>query len=345
QLAGLARQTDLTDRWPAEQLRLCGEYGVFEWFVEPEWGGQGWDAESVVRGYHQLSQACLTTTFVITQRSGACRRIETTDNFALKQQLLPPLAEGSSFATVGISHLTTSRRHLTTPVLRAEEAPGGFVLDGYSPWVTGAAHADHIVVGATMMHGSSASKEELLVVLPTDLPGVKVPEPARLVGVTASATGQVQCERVHVDERWLLAGPIENVMSQGSGAGTGGYQTSTLALGLARAAIGYIRNEAQKRDGFAEPLEALEADYERAYEQLLGVVRGEPDCSGDLLRQRANSIVLRATQAALVAAKGAGYIQGHPVGRWCREALFFLVWSCPQGVVSANLCELAGIAE
>ena len=30
-------------------------------------------------------------------------------------------------------------------------------------------------------------------------------------------------------------------------------------------------------------------------------------------------------------------------GRWCREALFFLVWSCPRSVVDANLCELAGI--
>jgi hypothetical protein len=53
--------------------------------------------------------------------------------------------------------------------------------------------------------------------------------------------------------------------------------------------------------------------------------------------------VLRATQAALAAAKGAGYIAHHPAGRWCREALFFLVWSCPQSVLAANLCELAGI--
>jgi hypothetical protein len=26
-----------------------------------------------------------------------------------------------------------------------------------------------------------------------------------------------------------------------------------------------------------------------------------------------------------------------------REALFFLVWSCPQPVMQANLCELAGL--
>jgi alkylation response protein AidB-like acyl-CoA dehydrogenase len=78
---------------------------------------------------------------------------------------------------------------------------------------------------------------------------------------------------------------------------------------------------------------------------LISIVRGEPGCSSEMLRQRANSLVLRATQAALGTAKGAGYVQGHPVGRWCREALFFLVWSCPQPVVSANLCELAGIAH
>ena len=45
---------------------------------------------------------------------------------------------------------------------------------------------------------------------------------------------------------------------------------------------------------------------------------------------RANSLVLRASQAALAAAEGTGYVVGHPAGRWCREALFFLVWSCPQ---------------
>jgi hypothetical protein len=55
--------------------------------------------------------------------------------------------------------------------------------------------------------------------------------------------------------------------------------------------------------------------------------------------------VLRATQAALAAAKGAGYVAGHEAGRWCREALFFLVWSCPPQVMEANLCELAGLSE
>lgn len=343
-LAALARETDLSGQWPDEQLRLCGEYGVFEWFLEEQWGGQRWDNEAIVRGYLELSRACLTTTFIITQRSGACRRIATCDNESLQQLLLPELATARRFATVGISHLTTSRQHAKTPVLQAQRADGGFLFNGYSPWVTGAAHAQHVVTGAVLMDQGNPTAEQLLVALPTDLPGVTVPRPARLIGVSASDTGEVRCDNVFVEDRWLIAGPVENVMSLGTGAGTGGYQTSTLALGLSRAALDYIAAEAGKRPGLDPPLDALEEDHAATLDLLMAVVRGEPGCSSETLRQRANSLVLRATQAALGTAKGAGYVQGHPVGRWCREALFFLVWSCPQPVVSANLCELAGIA-
>jgi alkylation response protein AidB-like acyl-CoA dehydrogenase len=344
-LSELARDTDLSGHWPAEQLRLCGEYGVFEWFLESEWGGQRWDQEAIVRGYLELSRSCLTTTFIITQRSGACRRIATCDNFELKSALLPDLVTGERFATVGISHLTTSRQYARTPVLQARRVDGGYRFDGYSPWVTGASHAQHVVTGAVLMDGDQATSEQLLVAIPTDLPGVSTPTPAQLIAVSASDTGEVRCDHVFVADEWVIAGPVENVMSLGSGAGTGGHQTSTLALGLSRAALDYIATEADMRTGLSEPLDALEADYQDVLKMLFDVVHGEPGCSTELLRQRANSLALRSTQAALVTAKGAGYMLGHPVGRWCREALFFLVWSCPQPVVSANLCELAGIAN
>ena len=45
----------------------------------------------------------------------------------------------------------------------------------------------------------------------------------------------------------------------------------------------------------------------------------------------------RATQADLAASKGAGFVAGHPAERAVREALFFLVWSCPQPVLAAAL--------
>lgn len=343
ELASLAQQLDVSNLWPAEQLQLCGEYGVFQWFLDSQFGGQAWDNEAVVRGYLALSSACLTTTFILTQRTGACRRIASSNNHQAQAALLPDLVTGKTMATVGISHLTTSRRHLARPVLTAESVAGGYVLNGFSPWVTGAAQSDHVVVGATMTVNDEVTSEQLLVALPTDLPGVFAAEPAQLVGVSASHTGELRMQGVFVEERWVLAGPVENVLSVGFGAGAGGYQTSTLALGLARAAIDYLATQTTQRSELGAPLDALQHEYQQACQRLFAVVRGDPDCSTEQLRQQANSLALRSAQSALAAAKGTGYVLGHPAGRWCREALFFLVWSCPQPVISANLCELAGI--
>jgi len=349
QLAERASATDAAGTWPAEQLRLCGEAGVFRWFLPPEWGGLGWREEQVVRGYLALSQACLTTTFIITQRTGACRRIVASDNESLKAHLLPDLASGDAFATVGISHLTTSGRHLTKPRLSATRIDDAWRLSGAAPWVTGAPSADTVVIGATVVdpHAESDAErrtpDELLVALPMSLVGVTTPEPFQLVGVTASATGPVQLENVTVGVNQVLAGPVQHVMSGGSGGRTGGYETSTLALGLSTAAIDYIGGEAAKRSDLVNAHSQLAADADRLRVDLLATASGDESCSNEALRTRANSLVLRSTQAALAAAKGAGYLAGHPVGRWCREALFFMVWSCPQPVMEANLCELAGI--
>ena len=339
QLASCADALDTSGHWPAEQLDLCGRYGVFKWFVPVEAGGFGWSDADVIRGYLRLSQACLTTTFVITQRTGACRRILASGNEFPKSRLMADLLSGRSFATVGISHLTTSRRHLA-PVLSAEETTEGYLLNGFSPWVTGGVHARTIVTGATLADG-----RQILVALPTDLPGVQPAEPARLVGLSASHTGPVDCRDVRLSSEWLLAGPVENVMSQGIGARSGGLETSTLAAGLSTAAIGHLEEQSLKRPDLAEPAASLRSERDALEADLLNAAGGRPTCSTDEIRTRANSLALRATQAALMAAKGTGYVAGHPVGRWCREALFFLVWSCPQPVLAANLCELAGLGD
>ena len=144
-------------------------------------------------------------------------------------------------------------------------------------------------------------------------------------------------------KEWVLSGPSENVMKKGSGANTGGLETSTLAVGLSTAAYRYLVEQQEKRSEFAQPTQHFEVELEQLQQDLLAAAGGDPQCDPLQIRSRANSLVLRITQAALSSAKGAGYIEGHPVGRWCREALFFLVWSCPSNVLSANLCELARI--
>ncbi|GAA4427442.1 acyl-CoA dehydrogenase family protein [Bremerella cremea] len=340
QLSQLANFLPTAHDWPHEQLQICARMGVFRWFVAQEDGGLGWSPEDVVRGYLELSAGCLTTTFVITQRTGACRRIASSENSGLKRMLLPGLLSGKTFATVGISHLTTSRQHLGKPALLAKEVDGGFVLEGYSPWVTGAKKADTLVVGASLEDG-----RQLLMAIPAKGIGIKLGDPAELVGLSASQTGPVQFEQVFCPTEWVLDGPREDVMKKGKGANTGGLETSTLAVGLSLAAYRFLAEQREKRVEFAEPTEHFEAELESLKNDLIAAASGDDQCDPLQIRSRANSLVLRITQAALSSAKGAGYMANHPVGRWCREALFFLVWSCPSNVLSANLCELARIEE
>jgi alkylation response protein AidB-like acyl-CoA dehydrogenase len=338
-LAERADALDASGDWPAEQLDLCRRYGVNRWFVAPQWDGVGWSELDVIRGLMRLSSACLATTFVLTQPLGVCRRLANSQNHALRDALLPKLASGEVFATVGIAHLTTSRRHLARPMLAARQTQDGYALNGSIPWISGAVRADYIVTGATCDDG-----RQILAVLPTDLPSFSANPPSRLVGLTPTLTGGAECRDVQLGRRWLLAGPVENVLS-GSGAGTGGVQTSALALGLSAAALEFLEREAAKRDELVAAAASLREEHANLETELLTLAAGGEGCSADELRSRANSLVLRATQGALTAAKGSGYVLGHPTGRWCREALFFLVWSCPQPVMNAALCELAGLSD
>ena len=75
------------------------------WVIPAEYGGDDITSLELTQGYEQLAQACLTTTFVLTQRNGACQRIAGSENASLKAELLPALCKGELFATVGISHL------------------------------------------------------------------------------------------------------------------------------------------------------------------------------------------------------------------------------------------------
>ncbi len=254
--------------------------------------------------------------------------------------MLPSLAAGDVSATLGISHLTTSRRHLQRPVLIATETDSGWVLDGFCPWVTGGASADYLVVAAMTKAG-----QQILLLVANGQSGICVKPGHALVALSASQTGAIEFRDRYVPREWVLAGPADNVLAGGSHASTGGLQTSALALGLASAAVDFIQNEAANRPLLRPNRDALRTELDELVSRLISLAEGQSGGSPNELRTAANSFALRATQSALVAAKGAGFVVGHPVGRWCQEALFFLVWSCPQPVLDANLCEFAGLVD
>lgn len=328
-----------TDEWPEPQFQLLREADGWKWNIPQECGGIGMDTRDLLEVYRELAGFSLVTTFILTQRNAACSRIELSGNTDLRRELLTGLCRGELFATVGISHLTTSRQHLQTPAVTVQRLPavGGYLMTGHVPWATGANQADILVTGGTLSNGT-----QLLAAVPLKRDGVTVLPPVGLLGLSASQTGAVSLQDVFVADDEVLHGPMVKVMSQGAAGGAGSLGTSALAIGAAQGTLRQCTEEARHRPELHEFLSPLQAEAAELAMQLRQAATDVDvgTLAVEMLRRRANLLVTRAAQVWLAATKGAGYVSGHPAERAVRESMFFLVWSCPQPVLAANLRDL-----
>jgi alkylation response protein AidB-like acyl-CoA dehydrogenase len=331
QLRERAFETARIGPWQSGSFAALADSGCLAGFFPADVGGTAASEPARLVALAAIAEACLTTALALSQWAAACRIIDGGDA-TTRLAWLPPLARGEAFTTVGISQLTTSRRHLGKAALTASEAADGWRLDGECPWVTGADSVDTIVTGAATADGS-----QRFFVVQTAADGLTVAPPMAMLALSGSRTSAVQCVGVRP------AAVI--VPADGDGARTGGLATTALAVGATRAGVAIVAAEAAWRADLGPIAEQLAADAEDLATRLDEAARaGIEREDRDRLRAAANSLVVRAAQAALVACKGAGFVQGHPAERLVRESMFFLVWSCPQAVTQAVMCELTDVS-
>jgi alkylation response protein AidB-like acyl-CoA dehydrogenase len=326
-LADLAVRTSVEGPWRSGAFAALAHSGLLAAFIPAERGGTAAAEAGLVAALVEVAERCLTTALALTQWAAAVRIIAG-GPADVKQELLPPLARGDTLTTVGISQLTTSQRHLGRPALAATRDGEAWRLDGICPWVTGADSTQTIVTGAATDDGG-----QMFFVVPTDAPGLSIDPPLQMLGLTGSRTSAVHFAGVRPTH--ALPPPATG------GVRTGGLSTTALAVGAARASATVITTEAATRPGLAGIAAEFRAEIDAVESRLMnGAASGIDPADRDRLRADANSLVVRAAQAALTASKGAGYVTGHPVERLVRESLFFLVWSCPQAVTDEFLCDL-----
>ncbi len=342
-LAAADGPADEAGTWPEALWSIVVEAGATRWALPATAGAAETDRVTLLERYARVAEGSLTAAFILSQHDAGIRRLLAAADRPVARRWLGAIAAGRAFTTVGISQLTTSRRHGAQALVARETAPGAYRLDGVMPWVTAAERADVFVTGAVLEGGDG---RQLLIAVPADRPGLSVRPPFPLAALQASCTSEVVCDAVEVADPDLLAGPAVDVMAHSGAAGTGGLETSALALGQARAALQALAAEAPRRLDLAEPVEALADDWQDAWSALVAAALGTPDApAATQVRGQANALVLRLTQAYLTARKGTGFLRTEPAQRWARQALFFLVWSCPGPVAQAAIRDLAGLCS
>jgi alkylation response protein AidB-like acyl-CoA dehydrogenase len=332
---------DEAGTWPEDLWNVLVEAGATRWALPADLGGAVCGRFALLERYARVAEGSLTAAFILSQHDAAVRRLAAADEAGrpCARPWLEAIAAGRAFTTVGISQLTTSRRHGTQAMVARVAGPGEYRLKGVMPWVTAAERADVLVTGAVLDDG-----RQFLVAVPADRPGLSVRPPFPLAALQASCTSEVLCEEVPVTDADLLAGPAADVMAHPGAAGTGGLETSALALGQAHAALAALAAEAPRREALCEPVEALVESWGELWSDLEDTAGDSPGAlTPAQLRGRANALVLRTSQAHLTARKGTGFLRTEPAQRWARQALFFLVWSCPGPVAQAAIRDLAGL--
>jgi alkylation response protein AidB-like acyl-CoA dehydrogenase len=180
--------------------------------------------------------------------------------------------------------------------------------------------------------------------VPSSRPGLEVRPSFELAALQASCTAEILVNGVKATEEDLLAGPTQELSSQPGAVGTAGLETSALALGQARAALQALLGLATDRLELADPVDVLCDTWQQVWQALMACARGDPEAiAPSQVRAQANALVLRATQAYLTARRGTGFLRSEPAQRWARQALFFLVWSCPAPIAQAAIRDFAGL--
>lgn len=326
--------------WKSGAFAKLASHGCLAGWIKKNDGGTEASETEIMRLLVSIASCCLTTALALTQWASAVR-IVSRGSQETRASFLPDLAAGRQFTTVGISQLTTSRQHLGRPILTARQTDTGWSLNGKCPWVTGADSVHTLVTGAVPMNSKDSQATPHFFILKMNGSGMQVAPPMDLLALTGSRTSSIDLKDVSTEAEIT---PQTKTGPQETGPQTGGLGTTALAVGSTRASLAILEQESLRRDALKPITAELEKEACEIEATLFeAATYGIRTQERNLLRQRANTLVTRTSQAALTASKGAGFVQGHPIERLIRESMFFLVWSCPQSVTESLLCDFAGI--
>ena len=322
----------------SENLRRLGRAGFFGLGISEKQGGLG--ADDVTRHEYTeiLASACGVTAFTQQQLQTGIKFVVESQNRTLKAELLPALALGRLRCGIALSHL----RRAGPPAMCAVPVPGGYLLNGVIPWISGWALLDSFVLGASLEDGSHLF---VYVEKKAHTKALTASPPLPLIVMAASDTVEVQVRDLFIPAEFVLSCRPAEALRQAD------HQTITthaaLSLGCARAGANHLRELAQSpgREALMATALALTAEIDHCRRDALlwnCDCAGHPQYATHALRARAtaNVLAVRAAHATIIATGGRAHLRDAAPQRLLREAQFYGTAVLTPEVQAATLDQL-----
>jgi alkylation response protein AidB-like acyl-CoA dehydrogenase len=303
-----AMAVEAADAVPVEVLDVLAEAGLYGISGPVSVGGM--DLDPLVQGsvIEILAGGSLATAFIWAQHHSLVRNLVDFAPSPLREEWLPPLCRGELRSGLALAGVLPG-----PPQLRADRVPGGWRIDGSSPWVTGWSRVDVVLAAARTQFGGIA----WLIVDAADRPGLAA-ERQRLVAVDSSVTVRLDFDGLEVPEDRLIRVGPHDVAGYGT---TNLRNQGSLALGVAGRCCSLLGPTALD-------------DEVVACRTALG--KCEPE-DMPVARAWASELCVRAATTLVVSAGSRSILLGEHPQRLAREALFLLVFGSRPGIRASLL--------
>ncbi|AAK80657.1 butyryl-CoA dehydrogenase [Clostridium acetobutylicum] len=330
----IAAEIDETERFPMENVKKMGQYGMMGIPFSKEYGGAGGDVLSYIIAVEELSKVCGTTGVILSAHTSLCASlINEHGTEEQKQKYLVPLAKGEKIGAYGLTEPnagTDSGAQQTVAVLEGDH----YVINGSKIFITNGGVADTFVIFA-MTDRTKGTKGISAFIIEKGFKGFSIGKVEQKLGIRASSTTELVFEDMIV--------PVENMIGkEGKGfpiamktLDGGRIGIAAQALGIAEGAFNEARAYMKERKQFGRSLDKFQglawmmADMDVAIESARYLVykaaylkqAGLP-YTVDAARAKlhAANVAMDVTTKAVQLFGGYGYTKDYPVERMMRDA-------------------------
>ncbi len=352
-VAATAAERDLTQEFPADNLKQMSELGLMGMTVPFEFDGSGADTVGYVLALSEIAYSCASTAVVMSvQNSIVNECLLVSGSQAQKEKFLMPLARGEIIGAFALTepHAGSDPVRQSTTAKRDGDS---YILNGIKRFITTGKNSGLVIVTAktdeSMRHkGISAFLVE------KGTPGLIVGNVENKLGLKASDTTDLIFEDCRVPAENLLGAEGDGFIIAMTALDSGRIGIAAQSVGVAQAALDASVKYAKGREQFGQRISKFQGlrwiladmatEIEAARQLMLSAAAMKSSgqkfsAQASMAKLFASEMVNRVTAKALQIHGGYGYTKDYPVERFYRDARVFTIYegtSEIQRVVISN---------
>jgi alkylation response protein AidB-like acyl-CoA dehydrogenase len=332
----VARDWELTDRYPAEIVDEMKRMGLFGILVPEQFGGSAIDAVSYAILFEEISRAWMGIAGILGSHSLATWLLAKHGTDEQRKRWLPDLATGKRRSGIGLTE-PGAGSDLQGIATTARREGDHYTVNGAKTWITNARHADPLpVLVKTDPAAKPPHRGMSILMIEAGTPGYEVGKDLDKLGYKGTESAEVFLVDCRV--------PAENLLGAVEGRGLqqalsalefGRVNIAGRAVGVAQASLDRALAYAKERHAFGRPIGDFQAIQLKLADMATEVQAARlltwwaaaaldagrrADLETGMAKLFASEICIRASLEAMRIHGGYGYSTEYEVERFYRDA-------------------------